>query len=186
MRTMKMSCNCLAVTLVLILTCVGQSRTDQQLDFKNVRLISDQPSIYIAFDKRGKRTPLFQGETDQGIWLRLHNNTRWTIYLCTFGVDKEFGDYGIFYDIEVRPTWKTRIDPAHVATGYQVAHVCNVHDLEPGKSWLFSLPESHLAKGLRIKVAFSFSWERYGDVLAGLEPQHAVLYQLPDDPKVRN
>lgn len=36
-----------------------------------------KPSVYLSFERQGGRKPLFQckGESQQGIWLRLHNNS---------------------------------------------------------------------------------------------------------------
>src|SRR5215212_7801727 len=69
-------------------------------DFKHVRLDKSKPSIYLEFERRGKRQPLREGEPDEGVWIRLHNNTKWTIYIPTFGVESSYGDVGLFYTVE--------------------------------------------------------------------------------------
>jgi hypothetical protein len=64
-----------------------------------LRLRKDMPTVYITFERAGKRKPLEQGESDQGVWLRLHNNTRWPLTLAMNGVPKEYGDATLFYDV---------------------------------------------------------------------------------------
>ena len=44
------------------------------------------PTVYITFERAGTRKPMDAGESDRGIWLRLHNNTRWSISFCTPGL----------------------------------------------------------------------------------------------------
>src|SRR5208283_893928 len=41
----------------------------------NLALDSTKPFVYIAFDHAGSRQPVEQGEPDQGLWLRLVNNS---------------------------------------------------------------------------------------------------------------
>lgn len=175
-----MTCRSVLLMLALMANCFGQTPNDTSLDFNNVRLDKNKPSIYVAFEKRGKRQPLYEGEVDEGVWLRLHNNTRWTVYLCTFGVENSYGDLGLFYSVERRSSLPDRTMDSRIPLGYQPSHVCNVVNLEPGKSLLFSVPANHVAQGLKIRITFNFSWERYGDVLAGLEPQHSVFFYTPD------
>src|SRR5215212_1351398 len=117
-------------------------------DFKDVRLDKSKPSIYLEFDKRGKRQPLREGEPAEGVWLRLHNNTKWTIYLSTFGVESSYGDVGLFYTVEPQSSPNTAID-SPIPRGYQPGHVSHVVNLEPGKFFLFSVPANHVAQGLR-------------------------------------
>jgi hypothetical protein len=42
---------------------------------------SSQPSVYLTFEKTGKFELLCANKSQEGIWLRLHNNTRWAINL---------------------------------------------------------------------------------------------------------
>lgn len=41
------------------------------------------PSVYARFERAGKRPPVRAGESDAGVWFRIHNNTRQAISLCT-------------------------------------------------------------------------------------------------------
>jgi hypothetical protein len=55
----------------------GQSETARML------LDTKLPSVYIRYERQGKRTPVHSGESQEGVWLRLRNNTSGAISLCT-------------------------------------------------------------------------------------------------------
>ena len=71
--------------------------------FTNVRIQKDKPTVYITFERTGVRAPLRAYESNEGIWMRLHNNTRWDINFAAFGVPRENGDIGMFYEVEAVP-----------------------------------------------------------------------------------
>lgn len=133
---------------------------------EDVRLKKDSPTVYVTFDRVAKREPLRAGESNQGIWLRLHNNTRWPIVLKMNAVPAEYGDAGLFY--EVLSERRVIVDGG--------CHVCSTNRLSPGRSLLFSLPREVLTKGEAIRVSFSYSWEDPDDVFAGREPEHYVYF----------
>jgi hypothetical protein len=49
-------------------------------------LTDDRPTVYLTFEREGKRKAIHPSESNQGIWLRLHNNTKWAINFCTPGL----------------------------------------------------------------------------------------------------
>ncbi|MFN2533338.1 MAG: hypothetical protein ABR555_18805 [Pyrinomonadaceae bacterium] len=49
-------------------------------------LSTDKPGVYLSFERDGERKSLYAGESNQGIWLRMHNNTKWAINFCTPGL----------------------------------------------------------------------------------------------------
>ncbi|MGH9941343.1 MAG: hypothetical protein ACRD9R_03170 [Pyrinomonadaceae bacterium] len=167
-----------------------QSQNKKMRQAGSVRLVKDKPSVFITFERNGKRKPLEAGESDKGIWLRLHNNTRWGISFCGFGVSEEYGEVGIYYDVEEVPFEKSggsyslpseketldKKEKPELPTGYGSAHLCAVNRLPPGKSIMFSIPREHLAENLAIKVAFNYGWEESEDIISGLEPQHSVYF----------
>ena len=53
---------------------------------EKVTLQNDRPTVYLTFEREGKREPLHPSESNQGIWLQLHNNTKWAINFCTLGL----------------------------------------------------------------------------------------------------
>ena len=140
---------------------------------KGFRIMKEKPTVYISFDHAGKREPLLKGESDQGIWLRLHNNTRWAIRLQMNGVPRQYGDANLFY--EVLSENEVVVDMG--------CHVCSSNKLPPGKSILFSIPREYLNKDLAIRISFSYEWEEDERGSTSLEPQHYVYFYSSALPK---
>lgn len=133
----------------------------------DMRNVKDKPTVYISFERTGKREPLLNGEGDEGIWLRLHNNTRWSIKLDMNDVpSEEYGDADLFY--EVVADEKVVVDMR--------CHVCSSDRVPPGESLLFSVPQEHLAKGRAIRIRFTYEWEEDENRSTSGEPQHHVSF----------
>jgi hypothetical protein len=67
-----------------MLGCVCISAVAQQADGVNSALLdASHPSLYLQFDDEAERQPVHPGEGRSGIWLRIHNNTRWAISIPT-------------------------------------------------------------------------------------------------------
>ena len=66
-----------------------------------VRLKKDKPTVYITYERTGPRVPLSEGEGERGIWLRLHNNTKWKLVFRVGGVpNQSYGNAVVFYEVE--------------------------------------------------------------------------------------
>ena len=143
---------CLVVVLLVCLeSALPASRSRSDLD---MRVVPDKPTVFISFVRTCPRKPLEEGESDQGIWLRVHNNTKWSLIFNAAGVpDSSYGDAVVFYRIE-----RTDGEEGRLPIGYQ-RHVSSVIQLPSGQSLLFSLPREHLTKGLAIQVAYNYEWE---------------------------
>jgi hypothetical protein len=160
----------------------------------DLRLVHDKPSIFVSYDHAGSRQPLNEGESNQGIWLRLHNNTRATIFLPSFSVPKPLGQAGLFYDIISTAQVKSYSDSSITATesnvqglpiGYKLGHTSGAYLLQPGKSVLFSVPREHLPSRAALKISFNYEWEleeEMGSVRTG-EPEHYVYFYSSQLPK---
>jgi hypothetical protein len=79
------------------------------------RLSASKPSVYISFLRFGKRKPSRTGESDERVWLRLHNNTRWPLVLNAqgasghvFALAKE-EEIGLFVSVEEVPEPRLRM-----------------------------------------------------------------------------
>jgi hypothetical protein len=91
------------IALALSIPTVGQSKRQQKLKRK---VPASNPSVYLSFIRVGKREPLHVNESDKGVWLRLHNNTRWSLVLNAYGAGgyvfatgKE-DEVGMFYGVD--------------------------------------------------------------------------------------
>lgn len=65
----------LIVFLVIPTSIRGQATESNLVD-------TSKPSICISYVRKGKIDPLFEGDGNARVWLRLHNNTRIPIFLC--------------------------------------------------------------------------------------------------------
>jgi len=143
-----------------------------------IKLISGKPSVYITFVKTGPRKPLYVEDGEEGIWLRIHNNTRRKIFIPAGGVSPEYGDLLPYYDIE-----STKESKTDIPIGPKSVHIVSSASLASGRSMVFSIPKEHLAKDLRIRISINFDWEDTDDVSAGREVEHFVYFSSADLPK---
>jgi hypothetical protein len=68
----------LCVLLLVSMTALGgQAQTT-----KGPLLDAKLPSVYLRYERQGKRTPVYANESQEGVWLRLHSNTSAAIGVC--------------------------------------------------------------------------------------------------------
>ena len=169
--------------------CYAQKRAvrSRTLSADKVKINKNEPGLYIAFERFGRRTPLREDESQDGVYLRLHNNLRYSIGFCSFGMSED-GEMliaadsetqiGVNYDVEItdyEAFGKTR---AEKPSGYPTGSICFGFVLKAGRSVVFSAPKEHLAKGLSIKIPFNYAWESPTET----NPMHYVYfnsYKLP-------
>jgi len=203
---MKLRLLCL-IFLLLSLPFIGlcQHPEDRNGLAKELLIKSNEPSVFISFEKSGKAHPLFQGETDDRYWLRLRNNTKGDIEFCYFEVEKQYGDIAIRYNIEqennfgseapvsstsqVLATQGNKTSEASAAeqipNGYALGDSCLVYRLSSGRSVLFSVPKVHLNRSdgsFRIDIPFKYGWED-GSSVEGSPPRHIISFSSGKLPK---
>jgi hypothetical protein len=67
---------------------------------------ASNPSVYLSFVRLGNREPVHTDESGKRVWLRLHNNTRWSLVLNAYGAGgRVFAtgkeeEVGMFYGVE--------------------------------------------------------------------------------------
>jgi|SRR5262245_10505276 len=143
-----------------------------------IKLIPGKPSVYITFVKTGPRKPLYVEDGEEGIWLRIHNNTRRKIFILAGGAYPGYGDLSPYYEVESTKEGKTDIP-----IGQRSVHIVSSTGLASGRSVVFSIPKEHLAKDLRIRISINFDWEDTDDVFAGREVEHFVYFSSANLPK---
>lgn len=126
-----------------------------------------KPYVYVQFDHVGPRKPLYKGEGEVGLWLRIVNNCRVPIKVPTFGLTT--GDPGVGLLDEVVPdavavsvssepdelnpsTGKASTASSH-PQGYS-AEVFSMTRILPGKDILFSVPLNHVSDQWFMRVRF--------------------------------
>jgi hypothetical protein len=70
------------VALILALQTSTQP-VESPMTKKDVLVSKEKPTVYLTFEKAGPRSAVYAAESDQGVWLRLHNNTKWAINIAT-------------------------------------------------------------------------------------------------------
>jgi hypothetical protein len=164
----------LFVCALLLVPVVAQKK---ETNSSQVRLVKDLPHLYISFVREAKIEPLYEGESDQRIWLRFHNNSRWKVSFCSEPTPKEYGEILPKYKIE-------RYTSTGVIPGARGGDVCGSITIKAGKSILFSVPREHLAEGLAIKIPYRYVWEIDPDgSINPEEPEHYVFFYSGDIPK---
>jgi hypothetical protein len=142
-----------ALRISLILVVVVFSVAAQTTTPRSLKLSDREPSVYISFERVGKSPPLFEGESNNRVWLRLHNNIKLPLFFCKFDVDQEYGDLGLFYKVE-----GPLIGTGSNIFGYGQTDDCDVYTLKSGKSVVFSIPKEHLKEGQTISTSFAYGW----------------------------
>lgn len=177
----------LAAAVILVWVVSVHSNPSQSISSAGrVKINQSKPSVFISFVKLGKREPLEAGESNEGLWLRLHNNTRWTIWLPSFSVPQGAGEIGLHYDLEEMPTSVEQREKPGVCDCpqlYSLPHQASFKPVKPGKSVLFSIPGERLASKHMLRVFFFYDWEQLIDVVTNKEPNHFVYFLLSEIPK---
>jgi hypothetical protein len=168
-----------AIVITLALLTINASAIPQRTrgdKTGRLRLQRDKSSVYISIVRVGKIEPLYTGISDQHIWLRITNNTRWPIWLDASDVpSREYGEVSLYHTIE-------SVDDGRIVIDNR-CHVCSNVPLASGKSWTFVIPLDYLDKNQRIRFNFSYDWEDRDGAFAGREPEHSVFFYSSNFPK---
>jgi hypothetical protein len=145
--------NKIIALIFIILSILPYQANAQKSKSISIKINQTKPSVYITYDRRGKLKPLFQGESENRIWLKMHNNTKLNIFFCAFSVSKEYGEIGLYHTVK-----RISLFNKEMPLGYGQSDACDVSTLGAGKSVLFSLPSEHLDKDLAIKIESFYGW----------------------------
>jgi hypothetical protein len=162
--------------LVIPVSTQKKSRSNRKkvLTSTEVRLKKDKPHVFISYEKQGEIAPLSQSQSNRRYWLRFHNNSIFTVMICISVVPKDYGDYGVRYEVE-------RYQGFGPVPGVGSSDNCQNQQIESGDVLNFSVPQEHLAEGLAIKIRFKYYWEL--DPNGSFNPREAYhyVYFYPDD-----
>jgi hypothetical protein len=123
----------------------------------SIAIDPSRPYIDVVFDRYGKRTPVFEGEGDLGIWLKIRNNSVIPIKVYTLRrqngnpggllVDEVVEEGGAPVDRVVGPQPKIK-----KPIGYWGTDIVSSEEIDSGGSLLFSVPLSHVTRRWSIRV----------------------------------
>ena len=80
----------IALTICCTLSTSVLAQRKGAAQSRDVRLSKNHATVYLMFERVGKREPRRIGEGSDGVWLRLHNNTRWRLHLQAYGLEGVF------------------------------------------------------------------------------------------------
>lgn len=173
----------LQLYLVLFLIPVSAQKVEKNKDSSDSILLNPRkPSVFISYERYGERTPARQDESNKGVWLKLHNNSKWKIYLKTYGADNEKNEYRVSYEVRIIPGLEWEKRESKLPIGYRINSNSTIRAIEPGKSIIFSVPQENLAEGLAVFVYFSYEWEILGKFGGDLSILHQASFWSTDLP----
>jgi hypothetical protein len=171
----------ICLSLFLSICCFSQRKGGSEEMSCDYLLDATKPSSFITFERYDRRTYVREGESDEGIFLRLHNNTKWNIYLVTNGVDDQNKDHLVSYEVRSIPglEWKQ----LEIPLGTRINHMARIQKVKSGGSLLFSVMKEHLSSGLAIFVYFSYEWEFHGDTAGDFSISHQAPFWSTNLPR---
>jgi hypothetical protein len=162
--------------LVHLTVCANQKQAQRRhVPSTKERVNSNKPSVFITFLRSGEVPPLETGVGSTYLWFRITNNTRWPIWVNMSDVPKDYGDAELYYVIESNEDGRIRVDSR--------CHVCSSNPLGAGRSITFSLPRDHASADARLRIEYSFEWERGAEGVSGSYSTHSVEFHFSYLPK---
>lgn len=160
------------VIFILFVVCVMftdlfAQNTSKQNSKLNVRVNDKKPTVFITFEGVDKSGSKENTEGTEMILLRLHNNTRWAIWVDASDRDEKLEKAELYFDILKN---EERQDES------RSCHVCSAYEIKPGKSLLFSAPSVFTSNEVNLRLRFYFDWEDSGDSFVRREPNHYVYF----------
>ena len=140
------------------------------------------PAQYLTFERTGRGKTAYAGESEERVWLRLHNNVTCPIQVRggrphvepdgSISMDPRDGEEAEI-EYEVYDS-KRGGDPRP----WGGTDTYSVGAVRPGFSVVFDVPLSHFRRGMGVAVRFSYSWEHAS--LSDFRIRHYV-YLVPED-----
>lgn len=129
---------------------------------EKVRIDQTKPIVYIDFVKLGEEKPLYVNDSKQRVYLKLVNNSKWSIYVNAFVYGDKEEKRGLYYEVErERLNTRNTFDDTEIPTGYRQGDTrSGATEIKSGDSINFSVPRNHLAENLKIRSDFDFEWSR--------------------------
>jgi hypothetical protein len=161
----------LLLTISIVCSLITAAPAQRQRNRRAGALVdANKPAVYLSFLRITRIESDDPSDDPNYLFFRLTNNSRWPIWLQMSGVSKkEYGEASLYYAIEDRKSGDVRI-------GSTQCHVCSVNPLKPGSSIVFSLPLKYASRDTRMRIAYSFDWERDNESEGGSDSEHSVVF----------
>ena len=165
-------------SVVGILFLISMLGVAQQSNRENPVLLNPAlPSVYLRFDRFGKRAPVHSGESGNIVRLTLHNNTKGAISLCTESLYigpkvnplklwsgktvlglREGTETAVCYSLEHQTGSAAAVGEYRVTPGTG-GDVSSTSWVPSGHSIVIEVPKEDLDTRSRIRVPFNYEWE---------------------------
>jgi hypothetical protein len=135
-----------------------------------------RPYIDVVFDRFGKRSPVFEGESDLGLWLTLRNNSTVPIKVYTLRRHNDNPGGLLVHEVVEEPTSPVVSvsgpqPKIRRPTGYWGTDIVSWEEIEPGGALLFSVPLRHVSRRWSVRVEVFLQGPGVG---AGKQPRTFV------------
>lgn len=173
----------------------SQSVTQNKIkkEVSKFKIDETKPTVYLEFSHLGTDKPWFVGDSKERVWLKMVNNTPNSIYIKKFTL-KDNNQTGLYYLVEkvIKVNNGPLIEEVKILTnefdsdipkGYRRGHSPSpFSELLSGESIMFSIPNNHITKDLRIRIEFKFDWEFLSNIDTSLysEPKHSIFFSFYD------
>lgn len=133
-----------------------------QTSAPSISLDPNRPYIDVVFERLGKRVPVFEGEPDEGVWLRLRNNCVLPVAVHVLGRPNQNPGYIVPHEVISGARvglWDSKASKPRISKpeGYGSPDVVNSREIPPGGALIFSVPLRHVTRDWSIRVEVSLA-----------------------------
>jgi hypothetical protein len=135
-----------------------------QSNMRSLAIDPQRPFVYLEFVRMGPRQPLTEGESPYGIWIRLRNNSRYSIDVDAYRVERGKTAIALCHGVvQVGSVAEGRFQGSarlRAPTGYDTTDVVSTMTVAPGEALIFSIPEEHVRPEWYVRIKFDFHLAR--------------------------
>jgi len=145
--------------------------------------------VQIEYICTGPRESIFSDESNEGVWLRLTNNSRRTLFIRTYPKPKTKDscarkakqEVGIYYEVvEKKGYASAEREITELPADRPIPGTGVVVKVKRGKSIIFSVAREHLAANRAIYVTFWYGQTETRQKIEELSRAYFYAFELPD------
>ena len=136
---------------------VHQAAAQKPVAVCPIAIDPSRPYIDVVFDRYGKRSPVFEGEGDLGLWLTLRNNSTVPIKVYTLRRQNDNPGGLLVHEVVEEPGSPVASvsgpqPKIRKPVGYWGTDVVSWEEIEPGAALSFSVPLRHVSRRWSVRV----------------------------------
>src|SRR5215212_3110717 len=154
-----------------------------------IRSSEQKGAVQIEYVCAGPRETIFSDESNDGVWLRLKNNSRRTLFIRTYPKPNTKDscarnakrEVGIPYEVvEKRGYGSEERELKELPADRPIPGTYVVIKVKPGKSIIFSVAREHLVANRAIYVTFRYGRTQAKQKFEELSRAYFYAFELPD------